>query len=150
MQYSVPQFTDVEDRIIGALTIKQFGIIMIAGVAVFIIFTLTKSIVATIFTGIILGIPAIALAFGKINGRPIYSGFFNFFFYFIGPKIYAFHKEAKMLPSDIETKVEVHEAPKLLDAKAATKKIKQLNYLLQQRASEEATLLEHMNDGGAK
>jgi hypothetical protein len=35
MQYPVPQFTDVEDRIIGPLTLKQFGIIFGAGVVIF-------------------------------------------------------------------------------------------------------------------
>ena len=28
MQFPVPQFTDVEDKIIGPLTLKQFGIIL--------------------------------------------------------------------------------------------------------------------------
>ena len=35
MQFPVPQFTDVEDRIIGPLTIKQFGIVFGAGVVIF-------------------------------------------------------------------------------------------------------------------
>ena len=32
MQFPVPQFTDVEDKIIGPLTVKQFGILFGVGV----------------------------------------------------------------------------------------------------------------------
>ena len=51
MQFPVPQFTDVEDRIIGALSFKQFGIVFVAALIIFAVYTISKSIFATVATG---------------------------------------------------------------------------------------------------
>lgn len=95
MQFPVPQFTDVEDRIIGSLTIKQFGIVFGAGVIIFLGYSTTKSILVAIFLFVLFGIPAIALAFAKINGRPIYNSIGYFINFFMSPKILVFHKQAQ-------------------------------------------------------
>lgn len=68
LQYQVPQFVDVEDRIIGPLTIKQF-----------LMFVMNAMIVATLYLAlplpatIVLGVPITAffglLAFFKVSGR---------------------------------------------------------------------------------
>ncbi|MFA5991570.1 MAG: PrgI family protein [Candidatus Doudnabacteria bacterium] len=95
MQFPVPQFTDVEDRIIGSLTIKQFGIVFGAGVIIFLGYSTTKSILVAVFLFVLFGIPAIALAFAKINGRPIYNSIGYFINFFMSPKVMVFHKQAK-------------------------------------------------------
>lgn len=95
MQFPVPQFTDVEDRIIGSLTIKQFGIVFGAGVIIFLGYSTTKSILVAIFLFVLFGIPAITLAFAKINGRPIYNSIGYFINFFMSPKIMVFHKQAR-------------------------------------------------------
>ncbi len=95
MQFPVPQFTDVEDRIIGSLTIKQFGIVFGAGVIIFLGYSATKSILVAIFLFMLFGLPAIVLAFAKINGRPIYNSIGYFINFFMSPKIMVFHKQAK-------------------------------------------------------
>lgn len=145
MQFSVPQFTDVEDRIVAGLTIKQFGIVFGAGTLVFVIFTLTKSLPGTIAAGLILGLPSLIVAFGRINGRPIYSTFGPLIGYMTGGRLYVFHKQAKTLPQDRITKIEVT-APSItrLGAEAAMTRLKNLNYVLQQQASQEQVLLDHI------
>jgi hypothetical protein len=35
MQFPVPQFTDVEDKIIGPLTVKQFFILLVSAAIIF-------------------------------------------------------------------------------------------------------------------
>jgi hypothetical protein len=114
-------------------------------VLVFVFYTLTKSLIITILIAVFAGLPALVVAFGKVNGRPIYMAFGNFINYFTGSKEYIFHKQAKSLPSDFADKVVIKEqAPAAVDAKSAVLRIKQLNYLLQQQASEEQTLLERV------
>jgi len=145
MQFSVPQFTDVEDRIVAGLSIKQFGIVFGAGVIIFAFFSLTKSIVVTIVLGILVGLPALVVAFGKMNGRPIYSAFGNFIRYFTGGKVYIFHKQAQDLTDDSKQKVEIkQQAAPALNAQTAVMRMKQLNYLLQQQAGEEQALLDRI------
>lgn len=104
MQFPVPQFTDVEDRIIGPLTIKQFGIIFGAGIIIFLGYSATKSILVLIFLSVLFGVPAISLAFAKINGRPLYNTIGFFFRFLSSDKMLIFHKEAKGVSSAINLK----------------------------------------------
>ena len=145
MQFPVPQFTDVEDKIIAGLTFKQFAIVFGAAVFTFVIYTISKNLPATIATGVILGIPALALVFGKLNGRPLYASAGNFLRYLFGPKVYVYHKEGKESSDEYKpVMVEEKFAPK--DPKETTIKIKELNYLLQQEQSEEAELIGRIKD----
>jgi len=86
MQYPVPQFTDVEDKIFGPLTLKQFGIVGGAGLIIFLFYSATKDLIVTIFAGLIIGVPALGLAFAKVNGRPLYNSIFSVAGFFLRPK----------------------------------------------------------------
>lgn len=143
MQFPVPQFTDVEDRIIAGLSFKQFGIIFAGGILTFVVYTASKNIPATIVGGILIMLPAAALSFGRLNGRPLYASAGNFFRYLIGAKLYVFHKQVYQNIAE-DTPVEIkEEAP--TKAKDTAVKIKELSYILQQQASEETLLIERIN-----
>src|SRR3989344_7974537 len=68
MQYQVPQFIDVEDKIVGPLTLKQFIYIAIAFIIDFILFFTLQMWLWFIIASCIGGV-AVALAFVKFNGR---------------------------------------------------------------------------------
>jgi hypothetical protein len=74
--FLVPQFIDVESKIIGPITTRQFLIMMVAGMLDFIFYKLfyfnTFIVIAVLLTGIF----AIA-AFLKINGMPFHFFFLN-------------------------------------------------------------------------
>jgi hypothetical protein len=145
MQFPVPQFTDVEDRIIGALTFKQFGIVFLAALIIFAVYTISKSVFATAVAGFFLGIPSLALSFGKLNGRPLYSSAGNFIRFLFGAKKYVYHKQAQTaVEQKMPVTVKEEKAPK--DKKVLAVKIKELNYILQQQASEESTLLARIQE----
>ncbi len=145
MQFPVPQFTDVEDRIVGSLSFKQFGFILAAGVFTFMIYSISKNLFITVAVGIFSGLPALALAFGRLNGRPLYASTGNFIKYLFGPKRFVFHKQAQAEATPAPTTI-VHEEPPSKDLRSRAVKIKELNYLLQQQASEETTLLQRIKD----
>lgn len=145
MQFPVPQFTDVEDRIIGGLSFKQFGIVFAAAVITFAIYSISKSVPVTIVVGVLTGLPAIALSFGKLNGRPLYASAGNFIRFMFGAKIYVFHKQAQTV-SEEHTPVMVKEEAAPKNHKDSAVKIKELNYLLQQQSSQEAMLLERIKE----
>ncbi len=76
-QFTVPQFIDVEDKIIGPITVRQFIILMISlglDILCYKILDFAAFIFATI---IVLGTGGI-LAFLKINGRPFHYFILNF------------------------------------------------------------------------
>lgn len=117
MQFPVPQFTDVEDKIIGPLTIKQFGIIFGTGIILFLGYSATKSILVLIFLFMLFGLPGLGLAFGKINGRPIYNSIGYFIQFYMSPKLLVFHKQPKTVPSPANNK-KTEENPQLVSQTA--------------------------------
>lgn len=88
MQFKVPQFIDVEDKIFGPFTLKQFGYIVGAIGFAFVIW----SFIPIKFLAILLILPVsglfLALAFVKINNRPFVDFLENGLRYFTGAKIY--------------------------------------------------------------
>lgn len=76
-QFLVPQFIDVEDKIIGPITTRQFVMMLIAMLGVFLLYKMLAFlyfIAASIFE---VGLFA-TLAFARINGRPIHFFLLNF------------------------------------------------------------------------
>ncbi|MFA5051968.1 MAG: PrgI family protein [Patescibacteria group bacterium] len=75
-QFVVPQFLDVEAKIIGPLTVRQFLTFLVGAGLIFIVFKL-----ATFWAAAIEGILIFALtgmfAFLKINGRPFHYFLLN-------------------------------------------------------------------------
>jgi hypothetical protein len=145
MQFPVPQFTDVEDKIIAGLTFKQFAIVFGAAVFTFIIYTISKNVPITIVVGVVTGLPALALTFGKLNGRPLYSSIGNFLQFLTGPKLYIYHKQGKETVENNYQPTQVVQETKPKDLAATAAKIKQLNYVLQQQHSEESKLIGIIN-----
>ncbi|MFA5106741.1 MAG: PrgI family protein [Patescibacteria group bacterium] len=91
LQFTVPQFIDVEDKIFGPISVRQFVIILIGiGVVVMLYFVLT-------FTLFILAAPlacgVIAIfAFFKINGQHFHLFLLNVATTFRRPRIKLWHK----------------------------------------------------------
>jgi hypothetical protein len=109
MQFQVPQFTELEDKIIGPFTLKQFLYILGAAFILFILFKLVN-----LFVFVILSIPiivlTIALAFVKINNQPFISLIKNFFGFLKKPDYYIWKnpsekpaKKEKQIPKIIKT-----------------------------------------------
>ncbi len=70
MRYQVPQFIDVEDKIVGPFTIKQFLYLAGGGALVFISFFLFRLVYA-ITVSIPIAVVAFSLAFVKIGGMSL-------------------------------------------------------------------------------
>lgn len=94
MKYQVPQFLEVEDKIFGPLTLKQF-LYATAGVALgFIFWTTFHKVVA-----IVVGLPIVLLFFGfafyEINGRPLAFAIETALRFVFSPKLYLWKKREK-------------------------------------------------------
>lgn len=84
-QFTVPQFIDVEDKIIGPITSRQFVILLAAAIIIAIFYRLFDfSLFLTL--SIIIFIFAIVLGFIKINGRPFHFFLLNIIQTFRRPK----------------------------------------------------------------
>jgi PrgI family protein len=93
MRFQVPQYIEVEDKIFGPLTFKQF-IYIAGGIG---ISAVLLSILPR-FIAVILSVPVLvfgfALAFFKLNERPFALIIEDFFKYYIGSRLYIWKKEA--------------------------------------------------------
>jgi PrgI family protein len=87
MQYQVPQFIEIEDKIFGPLTLKQFIYLAGGGGLCLLFFTLLPLYLAVLCMLPVIAL-ALALAFYKVNDRPFIVVVEHAFGYFFGNKLY--------------------------------------------------------------
>jgi hypothetical protein len=102
MQYQVPQFIEIEDKIFGPLTFKQFLYVGGGAAIGFIFWMTTPKIIA-----IIIGAPLVgffmAAAFYKVNGRPFLMFIEGAVRYALSSKLYIWRKTEKKIEKKEET-----------------------------------------------
>lgn len=94
MRFQVPQFIEVEDKIFGPLTFKQFIYLAGGGGLSVIIFTFLPKFLAFILIAPV-GALSLALAFYKVNDKPFINLLEAFFNYSLTNKLYIWKKEEK-------------------------------------------------------
>lgn len=100
MQFQIPQFIEVEAKIVGPLTLKQFMYLAVAGgisFAAFFIFQTWLWILITMFMAVI----GIALAFIRYNGQPLPKIIFFAFGFFWKPRLYIWQRMPEMRTLEI-------------------------------------------------
>lgn len=121
MQFQVPQFIEVEDKIFGPLTFKQF--IYVAGGAglAYMLYRILPT-----YLGYPVGLACIgfgaALAFVQWNSRPFIVGLENAFYYFLRAKLYLWNnarRDKKQAERAAEAPVKAAEVyvPKLSESR---------------------------------
>lgn len=75
-QFTVPQFIDVEDKIIGPITARQFVIFLIGAILIAICYRLFDFALFSVL-GVIIFAISMLLGFVKINGRPFHFFLLN-------------------------------------------------------------------------
>lgn len=76
-QFTVPQFIDVEDKIIGPITTRQFVVLLGAFLLLALLYQLL-SFHIFLFFAIIIIVVSLTFAFARINGRPFHYFAENF------------------------------------------------------------------------
>ncbi len=121
MQFQVPQFIEVEDKIFGPLTLKEFlylggGVGMSAILFLFIPFKIISIPLIIIFMTF-----SLMLAFYKVNGKPFANTLEAAFYYWGGSKLYIWKKVDKRptkKPEEIVKQARsMISVPKLSDSK---------------------------------
>lgn len=96
MRYQVPQFIDVEDKVIGPFTVKQFVYLAGGGGMCFVIFKYLPIYISIILIGIV-GPLSIALAFYKINNKPFIDFMEAAFIFYTKQNLYIWKKQDKKI-----------------------------------------------------
>jgi len=93
MQFQVPQFIEVEDKIFGPFTFKQFVYMAGAAGISYMLWRTLPIFLAVPFIGLFVGGGA-ALAFFKYNGQPFIMALEHGFYYIIRTKLYLWSSES--------------------------------------------------------
>jgi PrgI family protein len=123
MRFQVPQFIEVEDKIFGPLTLKQF--IYLAGGAglSFVVYVFLGNLIFSFIPIVVILAASATLAFYRVNNRPFINVMESAFKYFMGGKLYIWKKEEKQQPKDASTAIKDAKSyasvmvPKIADSK---------------------------------
>lgn len=102
MQFQVPQFIETEDKIVGPFTLRQFLYVGGAGGLSFLLYFTVTTGIWVIFSIFIVG-AGLALAFVKINGRPLVGVLLSAAHFYWQPQIYVWQPEHPSLPKNEAT-----------------------------------------------
>ncbi|MEK7630755.1 MAG: PrgI family protein [Patescibacteria group bacterium] len=96
-QFQVPQYIEIEDKIIGPLSAKQFLYILAAGGGALLFFGL--GLPSIIFWPLTLGWISLflSLAFAKINGQPFVAVLNNAINHVMSTRLYIWKREDKRI-----------------------------------------------------
>lgn len=103
MRFQVPQFIEVEDKIFGPFSFKQF-IYLVGGVGIaYVLYRLLPLFIAILFIVPILGLAG-ALAFYQVNGKPFIHTLEAAFHYLNKKKLYLWQKSERKNITNPDTK----------------------------------------------
>lgn len=142
MEYHVPQFIEVEDKIIGPLTLKQF--IYIAGVVgLCVVFFSYLPFILALLLSLPIAALGIALAFYKVNGKPFIQMLEAGFNYYISEKLLLWKQEAPSQKENGAAAADAVDAAALLATRSTPKltrgKLSELAWSLDVKSAEEVT-----------
>ena len=125
MQFQVPQYYEVKERIVGPLTLQQFFYIAAACGLSFLLFFLFEFWLWFIVSVFLIG-AASALALVEINGQSLTKILFFAFFYYWRPRIYLWQREIEkeeiILPEEVK---QIEEIKKELSFQQRIKSLEQ-------------------------
>lgn len=140
MQFSVPQFTEVEDKIIGPLTLKQFFILLGGAVVIFILHDVTSSFIIFLMEAIPIGALALILAFAQFNGKSMIALLVSALNFVSEPRAFIFHRHAEFLPRVKQAPPE-QKAPSTVPVEEKMSRLHKLTYILDQDVKAEEELI---------
>jgi hypothetical protein len=104
-QFTVPQFIDVEPKIIGPITTRQFLIFLAAGLMIFLTYKLFDFTAFVLISVLIFAIAG-TFAFLKINGRPFHFFVLSLIQTVKKPKLRVWNHKALNLEKKEEKEIE--------------------------------------------
>jgi len=126
MKYQVPQFIEVEDKIVGPLTIRQ-AIYLVGGAGMcFIFYTYLPIYISILFIAIVIGL-SLALAFYKINNKPFIDFLESAFTFYTKKNLYIWKKDEK---TPVESEKKSPDARQVYVPRLSDSKLKELSWTL--------------------
>ncbi len=100
MQFEVPQFIEIEDKIFGPLTWRQF-VYIAGGGGIAVVLFLTAPFIIFFIIGIPIALLALALAFFPVNNQPFSRLLESMYNYATGHKLYLWQQKRDIVHKDM-------------------------------------------------
>ncbi|MEK7584922.1 MAG: PrgI family protein [Patescibacteria group bacterium] len=126
MNFQVPQFIEVEDKIFGPLTFKQFVYLAGGAGAVFMVYNFLPFFLS-VWIIIPLAALTFALAFYKVNSRPFVNVLESAFHYVLTAKLYLWKRRPK---TAVATEIKLGEQAAVPIPKLSGSKLRDLAWSL--------------------
>lgn len=92
MQFKVPQFIDIEDKVFGPFTFRQFAYLAGGAGFVYLSFKFLPILIALVVAPVLAGF-ALALTFFKYNDKPFIHVVESFIRFYTRSRLYLWHKQ---------------------------------------------------------
>ncbi len=125
MQFKVPQFLDIEDKIFGPFTFSEFSYLIGGGGLCFILYKLLGFWLGLIPMLAIASF-SLALVFYKPNGKPFINMLESGFKYLLQDKLFIWKRKKVKVTKGNTTKIEKEEGPKFVPPRLTGSKLKDL------------------------
>ena len=120
MQFQIPQFIEVEDKIFGPFTFRQFVYLGGGAGISYILFRLFPIFLSLPLIGCVMAFVG-GLAFMQLNGRPFIIALEHGFFYSLHPKLYLWNNRRAQKKTPVKQVISSEQAsayvPKLSDSR---------------------------------
>jgi len=131
MQFQVPQNIDLEDKLVGPLTLIQFLYILGGGLIDYMLLTWLGTSFVFWVLAIPIGLVALALAFLKIQEQPLLHFIKAGLIYLSRPKVRIWQRQGEIKPILIQTPAEKAKAePEEIKRRPGKSELEQLAYAL--------------------
>ncbi len=128
MRYQVPQFIEVEDKIFGSITLKQFIYLAGGGGLSFVLFRYIPYLLVSIVPIALVMAFSLALAFYKINNKPFINVVEAAFKYYTSAKLFIWKKAPNKKSDNVIQ--EAKEYAGIMVPKISDSKLKDLTWSL--------------------
>lgn len=143
MQFAVPQFTEVEDRLIARLTLKQFLVLLGVGGIILFFWSIFGPSFIFFIIAVPLAVAGIGAALGRYNGRPMFTYFVPMVSFLSSNRVMIFKREVvdvSVTKSDMQT-TEQYLGVKQVILEPTESRLKKLAYLLDSKTLEEGRII---------
>lgn len=99
MRFEVPQFIEIEDKIFGPFTWKQF-VYLAGGVGLAVVLLFTMPFIIFVLIGVPIGGLAVLLAFYPVNNRPFSTFLESILSFYNNNRVYHWRKKSNIVYRD--------------------------------------------------
>ncbi len=120
MQFKVPQFIDIEDKVFGPFTFRQFAYLAGGVGLIYLSFKFLPTLIAFVLVPVFAAL-ALALTFFKYNDKPFVNVLESFIRFYSHSRLYLWHKQSPQSRAEqIQTTSPQEDRGKLTDSKLRT------------------------------